>query len=69
MKTRYRISKIEGDIITLNNFKRYKAGPLDAHRLIFWHAFLDEVELSGSWPFLKMTKISGKQTISVTELH
>ena len=69
MKSKHRISKIEGDIITLDNQKKYKADVFGSSKLLFWSQHFDDVEVEGSGFFTKLTNLKRKETIKAQELN
>jgi hypothetical protein len=69
MKSRHRISKVEGDTVTLDNQKKYKADVFGASKLLFWSQYFDEVEVDGSGMFTKLTNRKRKETINAQEIH
>jgi len=69
MKTKHRISKVEGDTITLDNHKKFKADIISSSKLMFWSAHFDEVEVEGSGVFTKITNLKRHETIKAEELR
>lgn len=69
MKHKYRISKIENDIITLDNRQRFKVDAFDSTKLTFWSPSFDSVEVEGSGAFVKITNLKRNETVKAEELH
>jgi len=69
MKSKHRISKIEGDTITLDNHRKYKADAFGSPKLAFWSQHFEEVEVEGSGFFTKITNLKRKETIQAQEIH
>ena len=69
MKSKHRITRIEGDIITLDNNTQYKADVFGSSKLMFWSAHFDDVEVEGSGFFTKLTNLKRKETIKAEEVR
>jgi hypothetical protein len=69
MTSKHRISKIQGDTITLDNQKKYKADPFGSSKFLFWSKYLDEVEVEGSGVSTKLTNLTRNETIKTEEIY
>lgn len=69
MKHKHRISKIENDIITLDNGHRFKVDPFGSMKLPFWSPIFDGVEVEGLGVIVKITNLKRNETVKAEELH
>jgi hypothetical protein len=67
MKSKHRISRIEGDTITLDNQKKYKADVFGSSKLRFWSEHFYEVEIEGSGMSTRLTNLKRNETIKAEE--
>jgi hypothetical protein len=69
MKSKHRITNIEGDTITLDNRKKYKADAFTSSKLMFWSAHFDDVVVEDDVFQKKITNLKREESIKAEELR
>ena len=68
MKRKHRISKIDKDIIILDDNSVYRADIMSGSKLMFWSAIMDEVEVESSGLSVSITNLKRNETIKASKV-
>lgn len=68
MKSTHRISKIDKDIIILDDNSVYRADIMSGSKLMFWNAVIDRVEVESSGFGVSITNTNRNETIKASKI-
>jgi hypothetical protein len=68
MKSKHRISKIDKDILILDDKSVYRADILSSSKLMFWSTTMDQVEVESTGFGVKITNLKRNETIKASKV-
>ena len=68
MKSKHRISKIDKDILILDDKSVYRADIMSSSKLMFWSMTMDQVEVESTGLGVKITNLKRNETIKASKV-